>query len=370
MSTTSNPVDETYMRAALALARRGLGTVWPNPAVGCVLVRDGAVVGRGWTQPGGRPHAETEALDRAGAAAAGACAYVSLEPCNHFGRTPPCTQALLDAGVARVVTALEDPDPRTAGGGHEKLRAGGVEIVTGVLSEAAAAVNAGFLMRLHEGRPLVTLKTATTLDGKIAAKGGESRWITGPEARARGHLLRADHDAIMIGIGTALADSPALTCRIPGLEARSPVRVIVDTTLRLPLDSPLVRTAGETPTWIVTAAAEPACAEYAALGVDVIHVATDSEGHIDPGAAMQAIGTRGITRLLVEGGGTLAASLLRKKVVDRIAWFRSGALMGDDGIAAVGAYGMTQPDDLARFTRVEVLPVGDDIVEFLERRAD
>lgn len=368
MSTTSEPADETYMRAALGLARRGLGTVWPNPAVGCVVVRDGTVVGRGWTQPGGRPHAETEALVRAGAAAAGACAYVSLEPCNHFGKTPPCAKALVDAGVSRVVSALEDPDPRTAGSGHETLRAGGVEIITGVLSDEAASVNAGFLMRLREGRPLVTLKTATTLDGKIAAGGGKSKWITGPQARVRGHLLRAGHDAILVGIGTALADTPLLTCRIPGLESRSPVRVVLDSKLRLPVDAPLVATARETPTWIVTTTAEPAGREHIARGVEILRVEPGSDGHVDIRTAVQALSARGITRLLVEGGGAVAASLFRRALVDRIAWFRSPRVMGDDGIAAVAPYGMTHPGELTRFERVESLRLGEDTVDFLERR--
>ncbi|MCK5275514.1 MAG: bifunctional diaminohydroxyphosphoribosylaminopyrimidine deaminase/5-amino-6-(5-phosphoribosylamino)uracil reductase RibD, partial [Alphaproteobacteria bacterium] len=220
------------MRAALALAGRGLGRVWPNPAVGCVLVdRDGRVTGRGWTQPGGRPHAETEALARAGGAAKGATAYVTLEPCVHHGQTPPCADALIEAGVARVIAATEDPDPRVKGGGLGRLRDAGIAVEAGLLREEAELLNAGYLMRQREGRPVVTLKLATTLDGRIATHAGESRWITGEAARARGHMMRARHDAIMVGIGTALADNPTLTCRLPGLEDRSPVRIVVDARL-------------------------------------------------------------------------------------------------------------------------------------------
>lgn len=355
------------MRAALSLARRGLGMAWPNPAVGCVIARDGAVVGRGWTQPGGRPHAETEALRRAGAKARAACAYVTLEPCNHDGITPPCARAMLEAGITRVVGAGEDPDPRTAGGGYARLRRAGVEVVTGVLRAEAEAVNAGFLRRIRDGRPLVTLKTAATLDGRIAAKGGRGQWITGPEARARGHLLRASHDAIMIGIGTALADAPSLTCRIAGLEDRSPIRIVVDTDLRLPLDSVLAATARVTPTWVVTVDGAARSDALSALGVEVIAVAPDRDGRPDLGAALRALGARGLTRLLVEGGGILAGALLRADLIDRMVWFRSNGVMGGDGIPAVAEYGVTDPGRMARFARTTRIALGADSMEEFER---
>ena len=227
--------DQRWMQTTLGLARRGLGAVWPNPAVGCVIVNDGRVVGRGWTQPGGRPHAETEALRRAGAMARGATAYVSLEPCCHWGQTPPCADALIGAGVRRVVVAIEDPDPRVAGNGVARLRAAGLVVDIGLGAGEAAEVNAGFLTRQRLGRPLVTLKLATSLDGRIATSSGESRWITAAPARERGHKLRAEHDAIMVGTATVLADDPQLTCRLPGLEHRSPVRVVPDRYLRIPL---------------------------------------------------------------------------------------------------------------------------------------
>ena len=253
--------DLRWMRAAFALARRGLGNVWPNPAVGCVLVSDGRVVGRGWTQPGGRPHAETEALRRAGALARGATAYVSLEPCSHWGRTSPCADALVAAGVRRVVAALEDPDPRVSGSGITRLREAGIAVETGLGAAEAAEINAGFLTLQRLGRPLVTLKLATSLDGKIATVTGESQWITGPPARAYAHKLRAEHDAIMVGTGTVLADNPQLTCRLPGLTVRSPVRVVLDRHLRITSTAHVIAEARQIPTLIVTLrSADPATA--------------------------------------------------------------------------------------------------------------
>src|SRR5580700_3393612 len=246
------PFDLPHMRAALALARRGLGSTWPNPAVGCVIVNDGRVVGRGWTQKGGRPHAETEALQRAGVAAKGATAYVSLEPCSHHGKTPPCAEALIVARIARVVAAVEDPDPRVSGAGIARLRDAGVKVETGLCADEAAELNAGFFCRVKHGRPLVTLKLATSLDGRIATPSGESRWITGEAARERAHLLRATHDAVLVGTGTALADDPLLTCRLPGLADRSPVRIVLDRNLRLPATLRLFTEARETPSWVVT----------------------------------------------------------------------------------------------------------------------
>ncbi|MCG8547001.1 MAG: bifunctional diaminohydroxyphosphoribosylaminopyrimidine deaminase/5-amino-6-(5-phosphoribosylamino)uracil reductase RibD [Alphaproteobacteria bacterium] len=357
------------MRAALRLARRGLGLVWPNPAVGCVLVQhSGAadrIVGRGWTQPGGRPHAETEALARAGAAAQGATAYVSLEPCNHQGETPPCSEALIAAGVARVVAAIEDPDPRVSGGGLDRLAEAGIEVACGLCRPEAEALNAGFLMRLRKERPLVTLKTATTLDGRIATRTGESQWITGPEARAQGHRLRAEHDAIMVGVGTVAADDPALTCRLPGLQDRSPVRIVVDARLRLPLTAQLVKTAGTVPTWVIarTDADRRRAAALRDAGVDLIELKATETGYPDPRESLEKIAERGITRVLVEGGATLGAVLLRARLVDRIAWFRSTGIMGADGVPAVEAYGVEALDAMARFERQTVMRLGDDILE-------
>ena len=362
--------DLNHMRAALALAGRGLGTTWPNPAVGCVLVKDGVVVGRGWTQPGGRPHAETEALKRAGAAARGATAYVSLEPCDHHGKTPPCSEALIAAGVARVVIACEDPDPRVAGNGIRRLRAAGIPVDTGVCADEAWELNRGFFTRVLHDRPLVTLKLATTLDGRIATHRGDSKWITGPEARALGHGLRARHDAIMVGIRTALADDPELTCRLPGLDGRSPVRIVFDSRLRLPLTGTLVRTAKQVPTWIVTCASMDGLRRQALLdcGVQLIGVPADGAGLPDPKRAMAELAARGLTRVLVEGGATLAASLLRADLVDRLEWFRASRVIGGDGTAAVAGFGVDTLAHTADFDRVRVRRAGDDMVESYVRR--
>lgn len=368
---TDDPRDLQAMRAALALARRGLGNVWPNPAVGCVIVRDGRVVGRGWTQPGGRPHAETEALARAGDQAHGATAYVTLEPCSHWGRTPPCADALIAAGVRRVVVALEDPDPRVAGGGLARLRAGGLVVEAGLGGTQAAELNAGFLQRVRLGRPLVTLKLATSLDGRIATASGESRWITGPPARERGHLLRAAHDAILVGTGTVLADDPQLTCRLPGLADNSPVRVALDRQLRIPLEARLVAEARATPTWVVTlSGADPARQQALRdAGVVVIPAEPDA-GHIDLGMALGLLGERGLTRLLVEGGGRLAAALLRAGLVDRLVWFHAPLLLGGDGVPAVGELGLDALADAPAFERMSSDTAGNDVVAtFRVRRA-
>jgi len=356
------------MAVALGLARRGLGRVWPNPSVGCVIVKDGRVVGRGWTQPGGRPHAETEALRRAGAAARGATVYISLEPCAHHGKTPPCADALIDAGVARAVVAIEDPFRRVAGRGLERMRSAGIDVVTGVGHDAAAALNAGFFMRIGDARPLFTLKTASTLDGRIATHTGESQWITGERARARGHALRASADAVMVGVGTALADDPRLDCRLPGLADRSPVRIVVDSRARLPLTSRLVRTAHETPTWLLTLAGQDARHRaFADAGIEVIEVAPDADGNLDLDVGAGALGDRGLTRVLVEGGGRLAAGLLRAGLVDRLVWFRAPRLIGGDGLPATEAFGVDRLDQAPAFRRIAVVEVGDDVMETYAR---
>jgi diaminohydroxyphosphoribosylaminopyrimidine deaminase / 5-amino-6-(5-phosphoribosylamino)uracil reductase len=359
------------MRAALALARRGLGRTWPNPAVGCVLVREGRVIGRGFTQAGGRPHAETEALRMAGDAQ-GATAYVTLEPCSHHGQTPPCAEALVSAGIARAVVALQDPDPRVSGGGIARLRDAGIEVATGLCEAEAREINAGFLSRVLQGRPLVTAKAATSLDGRIATHKGESRWITGAPARARGHLLRATHDAVMLGIGTAAIDDPQLTVRLPGLGKASPVRIVIDGRLRLPLTHQLVRTARDVPTWIVTAEGADAEREAAlvACGVEVIAVRRDAQGEYPAlDAALQALGQRGLTRVLVEGGGHLLAALLRAHLVDRLIWFRAGLMLGGDGVPVAVAFGVDALGEAPRFVRQSVEPCGDDVVETWARPA-
>jgi diaminohydroxyphosphoribosylaminopyrimidine deaminase/5-amino-6-(5-phosphoribosylamino)uracil reductase len=357
------------MRAALALARRGLGRVAPNPAVGCVLVKAGRVVGRGWTQPGGRPHAESEALARAGGAAKGATAYVSLEPCAHHGRTPPCAEALVAAGVARCVVALGDPDGRVAGRGVDRLRAAGVEVVEGLLGEAAAEINAGYLTRVRLGRPLVTLKLATTLDGRIATEAGESRWLTGEAARACAHLLRAEHDAVLVGGGTALADDPRLDVRLPGLEDRRPLRVVLDGRLRLPPTHDLAARARSQPTLLFTRAGHPPDRRrpLESAGVELAEVAAAGDGGLALAAVLEELGRRGVTRLLVEGGGLVAAGLLRSDLADRLAWFHAPGVIGADGRAAVGGLGLERLGDMPRFRRRSVATAGEDLVETYER---
>jgi diaminohydroxyphosphoribosylaminopyrimidine deaminase / 5-amino-6-(5-phosphoribosylamino)uracil reductase len=357
-------LDRSAMQAALALARRGLGAVWPNPAVGCVIVKEGRVVGRGWTQPGGRPHGETEALRRAGESARGATAYVSLEPCCHWGKTPPCVDALIAAGVRQVVVALEDPDPRVAGEGLRRLRAAGLEVETGLCAEEATEINAGFFCRLRLGRPLVTLKLATSVDGRIATRRGESKWITGPPARERAHALRAAHDAIMVGTGTVIADDPLLTCRLPGLSHRSPVRVVVDRHLRIPPTARLIGEARDVPTWVLTTSSADPARRRAMLdsGATVIDIDPDPAGAIGLAGALAALGERGITRLLVEGGGQLAAALARARLVDRLAWVHAPLLIGGDGVPAVAGFGLEVLADAPRFERLSTEAVGDDVL--------
>ena len=363
-SPSDRPFDLRAMRAALALARRGLGTVWPNPAVGCVIVDRGRVVGRGWTQPGGRPHGETEALGRAGEAARGATAYVSLEPCCHWGRTPPCTDALIAAGIRRVVVALEDPDPRVAGAGVRQLHAAGLEVETGLCEAEAAEINAGFFCRLRNRRPLVTLKLATSLDGRIATGSGESQWITGPPARERAHALRAAHDAIMVGTGTVLADDPQLTCRLPGLAHRSPVRVVVDRHLRIPPTTRLISDARAVPVWVLTLpSADPERRQaFLRAGATVIDIDPSPDGNGSLAAALAALGERGITRLLVEGGGHLAAAFARAGLIDRLVWVHAPMLIGGDGIPAIAEVGLEVLSKAPSFTRLSTETVGDDVL--------
>lgn len=363
------PDDLLHMRAALALARRGLGNAWPNPAVGCVLVRHGQVVGRGWTQPSGRPHAETEALRRAGTKARGATAYVTLEPCSHHGRTPPCCDALEAAGIARVVVAMRDPDPRVNGRGLARLRAAAIPVEEGLLEAEARALNAGFFRRIEAGLPLVTLKLATTLDGRIATAAGESRWITGPEARRAVHALRARHDAVLVGSGTVIADDPDLTCRIPGMERVPMLRVVADARLRTPPVARLVTTATAAPACIVTAPGHPpaALAPFIAAGVAVLTVPAAPEGGLDLRALLAALARRGVTRVLAEGGAGIAAALLRADLVDRLAWFHAPGIMGAEGLPAAEGLRLAALAAMPRFRRLDVRPLGADVMTEFER---
>ena len=357
------------MRAALALARRALGRSWPNPAVGCILAKEGRVVGRGWTQPGGRPHAETEALSRAGSSARGATAYVTLEPCSHHAQTPPCADALLEAGVGRAVVAMEDPDPRVSGRGIARLEHGRIPVSLGVGENEAAEINAGFLLRIREKRPLVTLKLAMTLDGRIATRIGESRWITGEAARARAHLLRAQHDAVIVGSGTVLADDPLLNVRLPGLEARSPLRIVLDGRMRLPLTSALVVGARQTPTWLITLEGGERHRRHAYLdcGVVVIDLPASADESLNLKGVMRHLADRGLTRVLVEGGARLAAALLREYLVDRLAIFRASSIIGGDGLPAAVGFGLDHLADMPLFTPIETVWLGADCLETYKR---
>jgi diaminohydroxyphosphoribosylaminopyrimidine deaminase/5-amino-6-(5-phosphoribosylamino)uracil reductase len=332
--------DIRFMTSALNLARRGLGRVAPNPAVGALIVKDGAVIGRGVTASGGRPHAEVLALREAGDAARGATLYVTLEPCSHHGRTPPCADAIIAAGIARVVSAIEDPDPRVAGQGHARLRAAGIEIELGMLANAARRANLGHILRVTHGRPMVTLKLAETADGFAAGTPGTPRLkITGEAANGRVQMLRALHDAVIVGIGTALADDPRLTVRLPGLEDRKPLRIVVDSHLRLPPSAHLAATAREHPTLVITTGSAPQEAEIdlVAKGVEVARVKADRAGNVDLAAALGMLGAQGLTRIFCEGGPHLAAALIEQRLADVVTLFQSPTRLGPPGLQALDA---------------------------------
>jgi diaminohydroxyphosphoribosylaminopyrimidine deaminase/5-amino-6-(5-phosphoribosylamino)uracil reductase len=331
-------LDRRFMQLALTLGRRGLGRTAPNPAVGAVIVKDGIIVGRGWTQPGGRPHAEPEALARAGEATQGATLYVTLEPCSHVGKSPPCADAIIAAGISRVVSAIEDPNPQVAGQGHAKLRAAGIVVDVGTCADEAARDHAGHFRRVRDGRPYVILKLAVSPDDKIGAAGGRPVAITGEAARARVHLLRAQCDAVLIGIGTARADDPLLTCRLPGMVKRSPARVVLDRALRLAGDGKLVHSAREVPLWVMTSdtAEAPAAAKLGAAGAQILRVKTGANG-LDLPDVLRVLSGKGITRLMVEGGAKVAASFLEAGLVDEVWLLRGPDVIGADGVAALGA---------------------------------
>jgi diaminohydroxyphosphoribosylaminopyrimidine deaminase/5-amino-6-(5-phosphoribosylamino)uracil reductase len=335
---TFTPFDRHMMTIALRLAARGLGRTAPNPAVGAVITDEatGEIIARGWTQPGGRPHAETEALRRAGAAARGKTMYVTLEPCSHYGKTPPCADAVIAAGITRLVVAIEDPDPRVAGRGLDRLRAAGVRVERGLLAREAHCVTRGHIVRVTERRPLIQLKMATGLDGEVPRGiGGQPTWVTGPEARAFGHMLRATADAILVGHGTVRDDDPALTCRLPGLADRSPVRIVLASDPRGLAATQLARTAREAPVWVATAAnADPAAtAPLVAAGVRMFPVPMLAGGLWLPDV-MEAIVAEGITRLLVEGGPRVWRAFSRHGLVDEVVLFRP---RGPGGAAASDA---------------------------------
>jgi diaminohydroxyphosphoribosylaminopyrimidine deaminase/5-amino-6-(5-phosphoribosylamino)uracil reductase len=340
-SKNSKAADQRFMQLALALGRRGQGRTWPNPAVGAVVVKDGVIVGRGWTQPGGRPHAEPVALAQAGEAARGATLYVTLEPCSHVGKSPPCADAIIAAGIARVVSAIEDPNPEVAGQGHARLRPAGISVDIGLGAQEAAHDHAGHFRRIRERRPHVILKLAVSADDKIGAAGRKPVAVTGEAARARVHLLRAQCDAVLVGIGTVQADDPVLTCRLPGMEARSPVRVVLDRALRISGTSRLVHSARATPLWVMTSnlSEAPAAMKLGAAGAQVMRVPTTSSPPpgLDLMGVLHALAQKGITRLLVEGGARVAASFVAANFVDEVWLLRGPDTIGADGVAALDA---------------------------------
>ncbi len=356
----AHSADERWMRLALSLGARGLGTTWPNPSVGCVIVKDGRVLGRGWTQPSGRPHAERVALAQAGDTAKGATAYVTLEPCAHTGQTSPCANALIEAGIARVVSATGDPDERVAGKGYDKLRTAGVQVDTGVLKAEADEANLGFFKRITKNRPMITLKLASSLDGKIATQTGESQWITGAESRAYVHYLRATHDAVMVGSGTSVADDPSLTVRLSGLEDRHPVRIIIDSSLSTPSDSQLGRTAGEIPVWMCHGV-NAALNGWVNTDATFIPCTLDN-GHVSLADALEKISTQGITRIFCEGGGTLAASLIAAGFVDRLITMTAGVAIGADGTPNLAELCVSNLSEAPRFKMHDYRNIGGDLM--------
>jgi diaminohydroxyphosphoribosylaminopyrimidine deaminase/5-amino-6-(5-phosphoribosylamino)uracil reductase len=370
-SKLSKAADQRFMQLALSLGRRGQGRTWPNPAVGAVMVKDGVIVGRGWTQPGGRPHAEPEALGRAGEAARGATLYVTLEPCSHFGKSPPCADAVIAAGISRVVSAIEDPNPEVAGQGHARLRAAGITVDIGLCGAEAAHDHAGHFRRVRDKRPHVILKLAVSADDKIGAAGGKPVAITGEAAKARVHLLRAQCDAILVGIGTVRADDPLLTCRLPGMSARSPVRVVLDRALRLPGASRLVHSARQTPLWVMTSelAEASAATKLGAAGAQVIRIAPTAAPGLDLAAVLHALADKGITRLMVEGGAKVASSFVSADLVDEIWLLRGPEAIGPGGIAALDALPLTSITQSPRFSVRASESLGNDTLTIYERGA-
>jgi diaminohydroxyphosphoribosylaminopyrimidine deaminase / 5-amino-6-(5-phosphoribosylamino)uracil reductase len=360
--------DLRFMQLALGLGRRGLGNTWPNPSVGAVIVKNGEILGRGWTLPGGRPHAETEALKRAGRAARGATLYVTLEPCSHHGKTPPCVDAIIRAGIARVVSALDDPNPEVAGQGLARLRERGIVVDTGLCADEARRAHIGHIRRMMQARPHVLLKLAVSSDDKAGAAGRRPVAITGPAARERVFQMRAMSDAILVGIGTVLSDDPALTCRLPGMGERSPVRVLLDARLRVPISSGVIGTAQETPTWIFGAPQASGMAEQvlSSKGVEVIRLEANN-GRFDLAQVVKVLAERGITRLMVEGGPTVAASFVQADLVDEAALFRSTAPIGADGVDALHGMPLSALTQSPRLKLRGSEAVGADTLETYER---
>jgi diaminohydroxyphosphoribosylaminopyrimidine deaminase / 5-amino-6-(5-phosphoribosylamino)uracil reductase len=360
--------DSRFMAAALTLARRGLGRVAPNPSVGALIVKDGALIARGWTGDGGRPHGEAIALARAGAEARGATLYVTLEPCSHHGRTPPCVDAIISSGIARVVSTIDDPDPRVAGQGHAKLRAAGIALRTGILAEDAVRINRGHILRATWNRPMLTLKLAETADGFAAGAAAAPRLaITGDVANAFVHMQRALNDAILIGSGTAVADDPLLTVRLPGMETIKPLRIVLDSHLSLKPDARLVRTARDIPTLIV-ATDRAKAAKILGEHVEIADVAADSAGHVDLAAALSMLAERGLTRIFCEGGPHLAAALIDRDYADEVMLLTSDKTLGAAGLPALADASRAKLADPRSYRLIEDRMIGRNRLRHYERR--
>ncbi|MEL6959588.1 MAG: bifunctional diaminohydroxyphosphoribosylaminopyrimidine deaminase/5-amino-6-(5-phosphoribosylamino)uracil reductase RibD [Pseudomonadota bacterium] len=352
--------DHRFMGLALSLGRRGQGRVWPNPAVGCVIVREGRIIGRGWTAEGGRPHAERQALR--GIDASGATAYVTLEPCAHQGQTPPCAEALIDARVARVVVATGDPDPRVAGRGIKVLSEAGIEVEVGVRADEARHDLAGFLSRVTQNRPFVTLKLASSVDGRIATATGDSQWITGPEARRAVHAMRARHDAVLVGAGTVRADDPTLTVRDLGVD-RQPVRIVASRKLDIE-GARLRQTMDEAPLWLCHGTDAPQSALDLWSETDAQLILCEAQGRqLNPSSIMQNLAKAGLTRVFCEGGGSFAASLLAADQVDEIVVFTAGMALGAEGTPSIGAMGIDTLSEAPRFALADTRTFGPDVMQ-------
>lgn len=369
-------VDRAFMAQALAYGARHLGRTWPNPSVGAIVTQDTpegpVVVARGLTQAGGRPHGEALAFSRAGAAAMGGTLYVTLEPCSHRSLRGgiPCVEHTILSGVKRVVSAMADPNPFIAGLGHALLRTAGIEVVTGVLEEEARRAHRGHVLRVTQGRPMVTFKIARTADGYAGGAGATPIAVSSPAASAWVHLQRAHHDAIMLGVGSVLSDDPQLTVRLPGMGDRSPVRVILDSHLKLPLASKLVRTARDVPVWVIAAETAPVEPELAlvAAGAEVMRVAAGPDGHLDLREALTLLGTRGITRVFSEGGPRIGEKLALAGLADEVVVSTAPKTLGEPGIVAVrpGLAGLLTDPDLYRLAETEW--IGGDRFEHFVRR--
>ena len=359
--SVSDPPHDRWMARAIALARQGLGRTSPNPAVGAVVVKNGRVVGEGWTRPAGGPHAEIVALRQAGRGAKGATLYVTLEPCAHHGRTPPCTQAVIAAEVARVVVGVGDPNPRVRGRGLRALAAAGIAVNTGILAEEAGAVSAWFRHYIVRGRPYVLLKLAASIDGRIATARGESRWISGPAARRWVHELRNQVDAVMVGSGTVLADDPALTCRMRG--GRDPLRVVVDGRLRISPRARIVRQRSRAATLIAaTASAPPARARALARAGAEVMVVPGRRGKVSLASLLRELAARGVVSVLIEGGGELAAAALRARLVDRLLVVTAPLVIGGDGRPMLASLGLGRLANAPRIVDERMSRLGPDLL--------